>query len=236
MTTISSSRPSFTRTRMNENLNTPKNQFGHTIWNQENTQNAINEEDLHIMVSESGERSVKADIFDSKVMRDYIAKRQDESATPEIPELTNEVIIVSKRTIGDASSLQDFDRIMQAFNRGESIDLGDEFSEDNNTQDCIILAQTPIERPLLDTPQRLISPVPSTLGTRRNSMLTASVKTQIDTGNTILCSQKDCNTSLPLNAKYCWWCGEAQPPKFCSECGYTFLRNEKFCPDCGIAR
>lgn len=50
------------------------------------------------------------------------------------------------------------------------------------------------------------------------------------------CANKECLYALPKDAKFCMKCGTAQMPKFCTECGFSFIAMEKFCPDCGTKR
>ena len=50
------------------------------------------------------------------------------------------------------------------------------------------------------------------------------------------CMNKDCLYSLPKDANFCLKCGYPQLKKFCSECGFNFKAEEKFCPDCGTKR
>lgn len=50
------------------------------------------------------------------------------------------------------------------------------------------------------------------------------------------CFNKNCLYNLPKDANFCMKCGTAQMPKFCTECGFSFLAMEKFCPDCGTKR
>lgn len=58
----------------------------------------------------------------------------------------------------------------------------------------------------------------------------------VDKQNTKKCANKDCQYSLPRDANFCLKCGVAQMKKFCSECGFNFKSEEKFCPDCGTKR
>jgi len=41
---------------------------------------------------------------------------------------------------------------------------------------------------------------------------------------------------LPVDAKFCLKCGTAQLARFCTGCGFNFVGEEKFCPDCGNKR
>ena len=50
------------------------------------------------------------------------------------------------------------------------------------------------------------------------------------------CVNKSCLYALPKDANFCLKCGTAQLAKFCSECGFNFKSEEKFCPDCGTKR
>jgi len=50
------------------------------------------------------------------------------------------------------------------------------------------------------------------------------------------CSNPECLYSLPSDAKFCLKCGTAQLKKFCTQCGFNFKIEEKFCPDCGTRR
>lgn len=59
----------------------------------------------------------------------------------------------------------------------------------------------------------------------------------IYTSNTKICTDAECNVTLPYNAKFCSSCGKLQKINlFCIECGRKFNDREKFCSDCGCAR
>ena len=59
---------------------------------------------------------------------------------------------------------------------------------------------------------------------------------QTENHNFKSCSNENCLYDLPVDAKFCLKCGTAQMPKFCTECGFHFMNEEKFCPDCGTKR
>ena len=273
-------RPSFTKERMADNVGIPKNTFGHTLWGDGSkpTSTQIAEEDLHIVVDERGERRVTVDLFDSPVMKDYIAKQRSAGAivqeddgsmslhaVPQPPVQETLPELPPRRTLGDPQSLEDFDRYMQAFNRGD--DLSNVIADEDDEEDYspVVLSHAPKERSPLDGPcglpttpveQNLIPAAPTRTATVQLSGTNAvrvaqqeRVATQpsaptaapprkappIPLTPAIPCD-KNCGAALPTVAKFCWWCGHAQQAKFCVGCGYNFQRNEKFCPDCGSAR
>ncbi len=79
----------------------------------------------------------------------------------------------------------------------------------------------------------LLSELDEMDGTAKRKPKPSPVNNDIQLKN---CINKSCLYSLPKDANFCLKCGTAQLSRFCSECGFNFKSEEKFCPDCGTKR
>jgi hypothetical protein len=267
---------------MADNVGLPKNTFGHTLWNDSPTApaNQIAEESLHVTVDERGERRVKVDLFDSPVMKDFIAKQRqsgtivqeaDGSVTvkplvtvPQAPLSYEEAAAqqaaaatLPRRTLGDPKSLEDFDKYMQAYHRGDDLSNVPSLEEDEEEDDYGItrLTHAPAERSPLDGPCG-VPVIPSAISDGIAEGITTrlaqtvvreapvpqqpripAVPTALTEGARIAVKTLPERKAPPIPltpAVPCdKGCGAALPlvAKFCWWCGNS--QQAKFCTDCG---
>lgn len=189
-----------------------KNQYGHTVLSSNENPSTLDDKVNFRLDAETGESRAEISIWDTQQMKDLAQKYQ-------MP-LDNEDDVVDSGLPNSNAQDKDMDDLLKDIEEGLDTQFGEATLP---TDGALSLDDTTVYTDRV----RKIS---------KNKFTDENLFTQVDS-STKRCTDEDCSTILPRNAKFCSVCGKPQQITiFCVECGRKFNEREKFCADCGYPR